>query len=332
MNVRWMGLAGALGFLFVLGCGGGGGAGPPSMLNRGVHDAGGAAAVDPALLGSVTRDLDAGASNPEIAYAVTFKMTGFTVPAGTEIWKCQDFANPFGGQQVDIRTWNLEMTPGSHHMTLFNVTGATDGPLVDCPNGVPKAMSYSFGGQISKSTYTYPDGVGEAIPAGMGFTMNSHYVNATAVPIQAEVTVTMFVAAPGVVIQHAGGFEGLLVSISVPPTGRPVTVGGSCTLPRDMNVIATAGHMHRRGSHFIATSGSTKLFETDQWTESAPMQISPPLLLHKGADLTWSCVYTNETGATLTLGESALTNVMCNAILVFYPIQDVNNPLGTCIN
>jgi hypothetical protein len=324
--MRRLGFVGTLALL-ALGCGGGASKG--SVQNQGTEDAGGAAA-NSNVTGSVTRDWDAAASNPGVTYAVTFEMTGFTVPPGSEAWKCQDFANPFGGQQVDIRTWDLVMTAGSHHLTLFNTPGATNGGLVDCLNGAPNATSYAFGGQVQKSTYTYPDGVGEAIPAGMGFTMNLHYVNTTASPIQTAAAVTMFVAAPGVVTQHAGGFEGLLLSISVPPTGQPVTVGGTCTLPQDMNVIASASHMHRRGTHFIATTGKTTLVETDQWAESPPKEFTPPLPLKAGADLTWSCVYTNETGAALTYGPSALTNVMCNSVLAFYPIQDINSPLFSC--
>jgi len=144
------------------------------------------------------------------------------------------------------------------------------------------------------------------------------------------VVVTAYVAAAGVVTQHAGGLEALLLTISIPPTGQPVTVGSSCTLPQDMNVIAVAGHMHRRGSHFRATSGGMTLLESDEWDGTPPRVLSPPLPLKAGADLTWSCDYTNDTGAPLTLGNSALTNVMCNAILVFYPIPDVNNELITC--
>jgi len=258
-------------------------------------------------------------------------MTEFTVQPGTEVWKCQDFAAPFDGQ-VDITAWESTMTAGSHHLTLFNLSGATDGPLVDCPDGVPKAMSYSFGAQAEKTTYAFPDGVGESIPRGLGFTMNSHYVNTTSMPIRAVVVVTAYVAAAGVVTQHAGGLEALLLTISIPPTGQPVTVGSSCTLPQDMNVIAVAGHMHRRGSHFRATSGGMTLLESDEWDGTPPRVLSPPLPLKAGADLTWSCDYTNDTGAPLTLGNSALTNVMCNAILVFYPIPDVNNELITCIH
>jgi len=316
MNLlRWLGLV-AASTMFVCSCGGDGGA--PAAETDG--------------LGTVTRDSDAGASEPGVAYVVTVTMSSFTVPPNSEAWKCQDFANPFGGEQVDITTWDFDMTPGSHHMTLFNQPGATDGPLVDCPNGPSKPTSYSFGAQSAKSEYKYPQGIGEAIPAGTGFTVNSHYVNTTAEPIHAVVVIRMFVASPGVVTQHAGGYEGVLLSISVPPTkGQPVTVGSSCTIPQDMNLLAAAGHMHDHGSHFIATSGGKTLIETDD-TASLPNTFSPPMQLKAGADITWSCDYTNETDAPLIYGPSALTNVMCNTVLAFYPIKDVNNPLLSCFH
>src|SRR5690242_14407699 len=63
--------------------------------------------------GTVTRDLDAGASDPNVAYSATMTMTGFTVPAGAEVYKCQDFADPFGAGPVDIKAWQVDMSRGS---------------------------------------------------------------------------------------------------------------------------------------------------------------------------------------------------------------------------
>jgi hypothetical protein len=255
-------------------------------------------------------------------------MAEFTVPAGMEAWKCQDFGDPFGGQAVDIKGWDSTMTAGSHHLTVFNRLGVTDGPLVDCPDGV-NATSYAFGAQSERTSFAFPDTVGEHVPAGIGFTLNSHYVNATGAPIHATVTITAFVAAPGVVTQYAGAYEGVLLSIAVPPARQPVLVGASCSLPQDMNVIAVAGHMHQRGSKFTLTSDGTSLLQTDE-IAAAPSVISPPLLLKAGADLSWSCTYTNPTSSLLRYGNSAWSNVMCNTILVFYPIQDPNNGLLDC--
>ncbi len=316
-SLRWFVLVSALGVL-VCSCGGG--------------DKSASAAGPDETPASVTRDLDAGASNPGVAYAVTMKIESFTVPPNTEAWKCQDFASPFGGQQVDVIGWDFQMTPGSHHMTLFNTPNASNGPLVDCLNGPPKDTSYAFGAQAEKASFRFPKGVGEFIPAGLGFTINSHYVNTTAAAIQAEVTIRILVAAPGVVTIHAGGYEGVLLTIAVPPThGKPVSVGSSCTIPQDMYLVAASGHMHDRGSHFVATSGGKTLVETNE-VGAAPATFLPPVLIKAGTDITWSCDYENETSQDLIYGPSALTNVMCNTVLAFYPIADVNNALLSCFH
>jgi hypothetical protein len=317
---QWFVLCACFGAL----AGGCGGEGP---ANDGVDDGAGAPFADAG--GGVTRSPNA-SSNKDIAYTVTLTMGQFTVPPNTELYKCQDFANPFGDQSTDIVAFEVVMNAGSHHFTLFNQANATNGPLIDCPEGGLKSGPYSFGAQVEKSRQTYPQGVGVTIPRTMGFTMNSHYINVGATPMQASVMVTMSVAAPGVVTQHAGILQDVLLSIAVPPGKDPVTVTGSCTVPQDMNVIATASHMHVRAEHFISTSGGKTLFETSD-VEPPLAQMSPPLPLKSGADITWSCVYRNETDSTLTYGPSATRNVMCNQVFLFYPVADVTNPLLTCI-
>jgi hypothetical protein len=266
----------------------------------------------------------------QIAYAVTLTMDNFTVDPGGEIWKCQDFANPFGGKYADIKAYHSVMSAGSHHFTLFNTSGASDGPLVDCPEGGLMAGTYTYGAQGRDLTYLLPPGVGVAMPGDVGFTMNAHYINAGTNPVQGNVAVTMAVADPGTVTQHAGAMQTVLLSIAVPPGGQPVTVGSSCTLMQDMNVMVVVSHMHHQASHFIATTGGMTLLETDQWSDPPAAGFWPALALKSGADFTWSCIYTNDTLTTLTYGPSAQTNVMCNAVITFYPVMDINNPLITC--
>jgi hypothetical protein len=304
---------------------------PGSSATGASNDGGPGASAEPGARGAVTRDDGAAASNPEVAYAVTLTMSGFTVPAAGEVYKCQDFANPFQGQQVDIKTYELAMNAGSHHMILFYSQGAADGSVIDCPEGGLKTGPFTFGSQSQKATQTYPEGVGATIPPGMGFTMNAHYVNPGSSPIQAAVAVTMFVAVPGVVTQHAGALQYILTSISIPAGGQPVTVTGSCAAPQDLNLLWAGSHMHKRATHFISRSGTTTLYQTDQWADPAPTEFSPPLPIKAGADITWSCTYVNDTGSTLTFGQSALTNAMCNANGGFYPVLDISNPLISCL-
>jgi hypothetical protein len=97
-------------------------------------------------------------------------------------------------------------------------------------------------------------------------------------------------------------------------------------MPQDMNVIASNSHMHQRATDFVATSGSQQLYTTQSWTSPMLATYNPPLQLTNGSPVTWSCTYVNDTGQTLTFGESAQTNVMCIYIMQFYPVADPSNP------
>jgi hypothetical protein len=79
----------------------------------------------------------------------------FTVGPNQEVYKCQDFADPFQGQAVDIHRYDLAMSEGSHHMLLFYAPGATDGPVVDCPQGGFQQGPNTFGAQSPKASQTY---------------------------------------------------------------------------------------------------------------------------------------------------------------------------------
>ena len=135
---------------------------------------------------------------------------------------------------------------------------------------------------------------------------------------------------PGTVTQYAGVVFMNNVGISIPPTNQPVTATATCTLPQDMNVMASASHMHQRSTDFVATSGSQMLYSTTSWSSPVPEQYTPPIHLANGSQVTWSCTYVNDTGSTLTFGESALTNVMCIYTMQFYPITDPTNPTINC--
>jgi hypothetical protein len=281
--------------------------------------------------GVVTLNDAAAAIDPNASYSVTLAMTPFTVSAGGEVYKCQDFANPFGNQAVDVDRYDLQMSEGSHHMLLLYADGADDGPLIDCPQGGLQIGAYTFGAQSPTVTAPYPAGIGAAIPAGMGFTVDAHYLNTTASEITGQVRVTLYVAQPGSVTQQAGVLSYILTTLSVPPTGMPYTVSGSCALAQDVNLLSANSHMHRQATEFVATSGGMTLFQTDVWSEPTPRTFSPPLALSAGSTIAWSCTYVNDTGAELTFGESALSNAMCNFGASFYPVQDPSNPVVQCL-
>jgi hypothetical protein len=261
--------------------------------------------------------------------SVTLTMGPFTVPGGSEVFKCQTFANPFGGKDVDIKEYEEHMTEGSHHMFAFFSPGATNGAIEDCPNGGLEYHPYPFSAQSPDAQLTYPPTVGSRIPGSMGFMLNAHFVNASAAAFQATLTVTFHLALSGAVTQYAGVVFMNNVGIAIPPGQTPVTSTRSVNMPQDMYVIESASHMHQRATDFVATSGSQQLYTTQSWSSPTAAFYSPPVHLTNGSPVTWGCTYVNDTGQTLTFGESAQTNVMCIYTMQFYPVSDPTNPTIT---
>ncbi len=243
-------------------------------------------------------------------------MTTFTVPAGGEVFKCQNFANPFGGD-AEIREWESHMTTGSHHLLVFYQPNATDGAIEDC-SGL-EFHSGPFGAQTPDATISYPDGIAALLPAGTGLRFASHYLNATQQPITATVKLIMRRAAQGTVHDHAGIFFFNNVQLFIPATGMPYTVTKTCTAPTDMNLLYSTGHMHRHATNLTAMLNGQPLYTTDKWDGSPFQQYLPPTMVKKGDQITFTCTYVNDTGAPLIFGESAQTNEMCIFDGQFYP-------------
>jgi hypothetical protein len=290
------------------------------------------AAGDAGSTGPGTAVDDGGVGVTSAGDTVTLTMGPFTVPPGTEVFKCQDFANPFGGMDQDIKEYEVHMTAGSHHMFIFFSSDNANAPIQDCPAGGLEFHPYPFSTQTRDASITYPDTVGSRVPATTGFRMNAHYINAGATPMDgATVTATLHKAAPGTVTQHAGVIFMNDVRLSVPP-GKS-TSSSTCSIPANINIMAAASHMHQRATGFTAkTADGTMLYQSDRWSDPVPRIFTPALNIPKKTDVTWGCSYDNETAGTLTFGEFAQTNVMCIFTMHYYPVADPKNPTIDCEN
>ncbi len=266
--------------------------------------------------------------NSDIAYSVTLVSDTFTVAPGAEVYKCQDFANPFQGQQVDIIKHESHMPEGSHHVLLFFKSGATDDSVQDC-SGL-EAYPFQYVAQSPNFEMTYPPGIGATIPTSTGFRMNMHYLNTGSTPITGQDQITMYVAKSGVVTQHAGTIFYQQISIAVPAQSAPYTSTTQCNVPQDVNLLSADSHMHQRATNFEATANGQTLYQTNLWSDPTLRVYSPAIHLDAGTPITWSCTYQNDTGMPLTFGESAATNVMCIYQGTFYPVADINNPILNC--
>jgi hypothetical protein len=287
---------------------------------------GGAAPVDGGL--TVASDADPG-SDPEIAGSYTITSDMFSVPSNGEVFKCQSFANPFKGQQVDIKTWEANMSVGSHHMFVFYQNNATDTGISDC-SGL-QIQPFTFVAQGPHVYQTYPEGVGATIPTSMGFMVNVHFINSGATTLNAQVKVTMYVTKAGVVKQHAGIVFVNNIALSEPADGQPHTFSKTCAIGNTtpITIVASNSHMHKTATHFTATMNGMQLYDTTAWSDP-PMEPPPggPMQLPTGASETFSCTYA-PTGTALSFGES-VNNIMCIGQAVFYPTQNISSPFLGC--
>jgi hypothetical protein len=262
---------------------------------------------------------------------VIITMATFPVGAGEEVFKCQTFANPFNGADAEIAEFESHMTTGSHHMLMLYQNNATDGALQDCSGLTFGPMAY--GAQQPDTVLTYPAGIATLIKGTQGFNIVSHYLNASANPITAEVQIIMHKATPGSVTDHAGVYFLNNISALYPPVGgippmTQKTISATYTTQIPMNLLFGVAHMHSRSINLTATYGAsnTMLYTTDSWDNAPQTAFTPPVQLPAGSKITWSCTIDNTTMNTLTFGESAGTNEMCIFDGQYYPVPAGMDP------
>jgi hypothetical protein len=273
--------------------------------------------------------------DPEIDYAtgpVTLTMSPFTVAPGAEAFECQTFADPWSGQ-VDVKSYSVGMSAtGAASLYAFYVTNATSGAVGACPGGGLMSGGFTFATESPQSTLHYPASVGAGIAANTGLQLAVHYINTTASTLNPSVALTMYIAKPGHVSNYAGVLFVNDATISVPATCTGATGGcqavSNFTLPQAVNILQSVSIMSQHGTNFVATSSTgPQIYTTTAFNQPTPKLYPSPLALPSGATITWTCTDVNNTGSTLTFGESTSSNVMCASLSVIYPVTDPANPV-----
>ena len=248
----------------------------------------------------------------------TLVMNSFEMGPGEEIFKCQDFANPFGQNAVVLSTESF-MTTGSHHMFVFQQADVGNGELEDC-SGLEFHSSLHLA-QESQSRTTYPPGIGRLLTAGEGLRLQVHYLNSSSDTIRPEVAVTIQADTMEAVPTLASGLFINTIGISVPPNSSGEATN-HCTVPKDIQLLSATSHMHSHGVYFTARGDKDQLlYETTEWEEPEPWHFNPPRKLGAGSSVNVRCEYQNDTDRTLNFGESAATNEMCIFSGLYYPAE-----------
>ncbi len=262
--------------------------------------------------------VDAAVNDPN---TVTLTMGSFVVPAGQEVFMCQDFDNPFGGVDAAIGTSESDMTEGSHHLHVFYGADNPPSPTVTkCANPFEFRSLLHVAGQPHLVTQ-YPPGMAAKLQGKLGLRLQSHYLNAGTTDIHASVVVRLTKVDPATITKWVAELYFNRTQLTV-PEGDGQTVTTTCTVPSTYGPIALISglsHMHMRGVHFVAnTSKGVSLVDTTVWDEPPVQNYTTPIPLNPGDSITWTCTYNNDTGAPLVFGDSAEKNEMCIYLARFY--------------
>jgi hypothetical protein len=286
----------------------------------------------------------------EVGQAVTLSAIPFTVAAGDEVYMCEVFDNPFGGVTTDLVSMHGTMSAGSHHFFLFSVTTVDTvvepavGTIAACAGAGLEFHPFPFLSQQPDWTVNYPTDsggkpMGYSLVGSNQVMINAHYLNASSESITANVSITITPAKAGVVQTHVGSLFLNNSSLSVPATATmsnpyqaTETWSGGSGVPSAYSIFTSWSHMHQWGLKFSASTGSTTFYTETNWnspglflhapgmqepsTAAGPLSYVP---MTSSSPITWDCSYFNNTGATLTFGDSAKTNVMCIYIGQYYP-------------
>jgi hypothetical protein len=290
-------------------------------------------ASSPGRASSQPIDASADASLPD----VTFSMTGH-VDGGGESLSCLYVSMPSDRGTIAVPRAESHYTPGSHHFLAYR-TSYTEATI---PDGGTAAHPCTDAEQISGITGSYyeaqspdaqralPPGVAHLFKPGEVLLLTAHYLNPSNAPLDTHVDFRLHTMPAAEVEHEAGSIFFYNPTIDVPPMSH-VTVTRTCPITRDLNLALLWSHMHSRGVGFVATTDDPAasarigaLFETTSWSEPTPRAFpyAPPVTLHAGSTITYSCTYENPSDQEFVQGQSAATNEMCILHGMYWPRQD----------
>jgi hypothetical protein len=127
---------------------------------------------------------------------VTIPMDAFDVPAGQEIFMCQDFDNPFGGVDVAIGRSQSDMSAGSHHLHVFYGADNPPSPSATTCQNPFEFRSLLHGSGQPHLVIQYPTATAAKLKGSLGLRFQSHYLNAGSSALHANVVVQLTKADP----------------------------------------------------------------------------------------------------------------------------------------
>ncbi len=275
---------------------------------------------------------------PREGEGVQYKMLS-RIEGGQEIERCKLFVTPPDG--LFIRKDEVRFTAGSHHVLLYKtpytsipaenrrgvpVNGAE---VHDCANGAFDEWRVTgiVGGSQSRDGDSMvgelPAGVAIKVEPGTVLLMNTHYLNASSDPVEADARVNVYTLPKEQVKTEAGVLFFYNPFIRVPANGA-ASAQMRCPVPQDISLVRVQSHMHRRGVSFVANlsdgAGNVKeeIYTNQAWEQVPAKPFQPLLEIKAGQTLEYRCDFANPEARNVMQGLTT-KDEMCMLIGPYFP-------------
>jgi copper type II ascorbate-dependent monooxygenase-like protein len=268
---------------------------------------------------------------------------GFAVPAEgvPDTFVCFTFKSELAAQ-TQATAWApiIDDDRVLHHWILFRTsTPQPDGAVGPC----------TYPADLQPITGWAPGGLNFEMPADVGldlggpddsFILQMHYNNAAHHEDVADRSGVALCTVDEPRPQTAGVFTLGSVAIDIPAGASDFDVTSVCSgfatllLREPLNVISTAGHMHKLGraikTELVHREQKTTVLDVPNFSfdSQALHPLDPPLRIERGDSLTTTCTYDNPGSTPVSFGEGT-ADEMCFNFLLAYPIEAM--PIPYCV-
>jgi len=254
-----------------------------------------------------------------------------SIPSGEEAVKCVVVS--LGNKEtVFVRRFRTKLNDGSHHLIVYTSNEPANPTPFSCQSFGVAGGAAIFIAQQSESELVFPtdpSGVPVALELGpnQSLTLEMHYINATAAPIDVLGAVEMDVLpAASKVIKSGFSFQGGLSIPEIPAQGEADT--GVLFLPgiSGSNVFALTTHQHHLGTRMQVWFAddendlSQPIADSVDWSDP-PLELFEPALhvpANSSKGFAYQCHWKNPTPQPVYGGLGA-NDEMCFFWSYFYP-------------
>jgi hypothetical protein len=234
------------------------------------------------------------------------------IAPGNDVTFCQWMAEP---SEVRRQIANVEgyQSHGGHHLILYATTvHEAVGTSRACTD--EDMLSITFVGAVggegtSGPGVKLPEGLAFEVPPGMSLMANTHYINATDEPFDAQSVVDVKFGDPAHPLPSAGFLSVNWTGFMIPHDSSSYTSEGWCTADRKLSFFMWANHMHEYGSSVFSEvirqdSSVVPMARDTTWRPEqafkaswALWDTSSPMVVNPGDRFHVSCTWHNMTSA-----------------------------------